>query len=379
MRVCVLYDFFYPLTVGGAERWYRNLADRLAAAGHDVTYLTLRHWEGDRTAELPFRVVAFGPRLRAYDERRRRILPALVFGARVFSHLVLHGRRYDVVHSASFPYFSVLAAGVLRRFGGYRIVVDWHEVWTRQYWREYAGAAAGTAGWLVQRLCARIGDRAFCFSRLHAERLRTLGFRREISVLQGEYAGDPAPAPEGDREPLIVFAGRHIPEKQPGALIRAFALVRDRVPGVRCEIYGDGPERGELVRLVGELALDGSVSLPGIVDADVLASAFRRAQVHVLPSRREGYGLVVVEAAAAGTPTVVVRGPDNAATELVEDGVNGFVAPSADPDDLAAAIAAALEGGERLRASTRQWYARNAERLSLDTSLTTVLEAYERD
>ena len=52
----------------------------------------------------------------------------------------------------------------------------------------------------------------------------------------------------------------------------------------------------------------------------------------VLPSRREGYGLVVVEAAALGTPSVVVRGPDNAATELVEDGKNGFVAPSADPE-----------------------------------------------
>ena len=65
----------------------------------------------------------------------------------------------------------------------------------------------------------------------------------------------------------------------------------------------------------------------------------------MLPSRREGYGLVVVEACAAGTPSVVVADPDNAATELIEEGVNGFVAPSASPEDLAAAILRVREAG----------------------------------
>ena len=45
MRICVIYDCLFPFTVGGAERWYRNLAERLAAAGHEVTYLTLRQWD----------------------------------------------------------------------------------------------------------------------------------------------------------------------------------------------------------------------------------------------------------------------------------------------------------------------------------------------
>ena len=63
-----------------------------------------------------------------------------------------------------------------------------------------------------------------------------------------------------------------------------------------------------------------------------------RAMCMVLPSRREGYGLVVIEAAARGTPSVVVEGPDNAAVELIEEGVNGVVAASASAEDLAAAI-----------------------------------------
>ena len=53
MRICLVYDRFHPLTLGGAERWYRNLGERLIEAGHDVTYLTLRHWDRDVEPELP--------------------------------------------------------------------------------------------------------------------------------------------------------------------------------------------------------------------------------------------------------------------------------------------------------------------------------------
>src|SRR5206468_11281564 len=53
MRICLVYDCLFPYTVGGAERWYRNLADRLVAAGHDVTYLTLTQWDDGVAPDLP--------------------------------------------------------------------------------------------------------------------------------------------------------------------------------------------------------------------------------------------------------------------------------------------------------------------------------------
>ena len=112
---------------------------------------------------------------------------------------------------------------------------------------------------------------------------------------------------------------------------------------------------------------------------EVLEKALASALCLVLPSRREGYGLVVIEAAARGVPVVVVEGPDNAATELVEEGVNGAVAASAAPDELAAAIVRIHRGGSALRDSTADWFRRNAERLSLERSLETVLEAYASD
>jgi len=85
---------------------------------------------------------------------------------------------------------------------------------------------------------------------------------------------------------------------------------------------------------------------------------------------------VVVEAAARGTPSVVVAGEDNAATELVADGVNGFVVASADADAIASAIVRVAQAGMALRQSTAAWFAENSRRLSLESSLSTVLERY---
>jgi glycosyltransferase involved in cell wall biosynthesis len=377
VRICIVYDCIYPHTVGGAERWYRNLAERLVAEGHEVDYLTLRQWPEGEDAGVPgVRVLAVGPRMALYAGGRRRIGPPLRFGLGVLAHLARHGRRYDAVHTASFPYFSLLAAGLLRPVVRYRLVVDWHEVWTREYWREYLGPVAGAAGWNVQRLCLRLPQRAFCFSRLHERRLRELGLRGELTVLRGQYAGPPGALAEAADPPTAVFAGRHIPEKRVPALVSGVARARERLPGLRCEIFGDGPDRPEVLRLVAREGLTDAIDVPGFVAAGEVERALASALCLVLPSRREGYGLVVVEAASFGTPSIVVAGPDNAAVELIDDGVNGAVASSASPDDLASAIVRAYEGGAALRRSTAAWFEAHREELALAGSLDTVAAAY---
>jgi glycosyltransferase involved in cell wall biosynthesis len=113
------------------------------------------------------------------------------------------------------------------------------------------------------------------------------------------------------------------------------------------------------------------------VPAEQVETALASAVCLVLPSRREGYGLIVVEAAASGTPTVVVSDPDNAATELVEPDVNGTTSPSASPEDLAAAIVRAWAGGAELRAATAAWFAGHEKELSLAASIDEVAVAYE--
>ena len=377
MRVCLVYDCLYPYTVGGAERWYRNLAERLAASGHDVAFLTRRQWERDADVDIPgVRVLAVSPRMDLYAGGRRRLLPPVLFGLGVFSHLLRHGARYDVVQTASFPYFSLLAAGAARRRGRYRLLVDWHEIWTREYWREYAGPIGGAIGWRIQRACVRVPQRAFCFSRLQESRLREEGVAGELTRLEGQYAGAVEAAQPRPPRPVVVYAGRHIPEKRVPALVPALAEARRQIPELRGEIYGDGPDRPEVLRAIAESGLDGAVVAPGFVDAAVLEEALASALCVVLPSRREGYGLVIIEASARGVPVVVVEGPDNAAVELVEDGTNGVVASSVEPRELAAAIVRIHEGGAELRDSAAGWFRRNADRLSFDRSFEELLETY---
>jgi glycosyltransferase involved in cell wall biosynthesis len=380
VRVCLVYDCLFPWTVGGAERWYRNLGERLAADGHEVTYLTLRQWEHHAPPDVRgVRVRAVGPRLALYGRNgNRRIFPPLVFGAGVLWHLVLRGRRYDVVHTASFPYFSLLAAGAARLLHRYGLVVDWHEVWSRRYWGDYLGQTGGAIGHAVQTACTRIPQRAFCFSRLHRDRLVAAGLRDAPTVLEGEYEGPLEPPMPVPADPVVVFAGRHIAEKRAAAIVPAVRLARRRLPYLRGEIYGDGPERSAVQRAIAAEGMTGIVEAPGFVPSERVQAALARALCMVLPSRREGYGLIVVEAAAAGVPSVVTRDEDNAAVELVEEGVNGFVTPSADPAAIAEAIVRVHEAGPALRSSTAEWFAANAERLSLGSSLEIVLRAYAR-
>ena len=379
MRICLVYDCLFPYTVGGAERWYRNLAERLAADGHEVSYLTLRQWDRGERVELEggVRVLTAGPRMALYSaDGRRRILPPLVFGLGVLLHLLRKGRRYDVVHTCSFPYFSLLSAGLLRPLLGYELVVDWFEVWSRSYWLDYLGGAGGRVGALVQRICALIPQRAFCFSELFAERLRKEGLRGSVTVLRGLYAGAREPVTPRQADPLVLFAGRLIPEKQATLGVAAMALAAPRIEGLRGEFFGDGPERPALEAAITAHGLEKIVSAPGFAEEDTVDAEMRRALCMLLPSRREGYGMVVVEAAARGTPSVVVAGEDNAATELIEEGVNGTIAPRADPQAVADAIVRVHEEGIALRESTAGWFAQNGERLSLESSLQRVLESY---
>jgi glycosyltransferase involved in cell wall biosynthesis len=384
MKIAIAYDCLFPNTVGGAERWYRNLAERLGER-HTIAYLTRRQW-GEEGPGTSFEALAVSPASELYTgSGRRRIWPPLRYGLGVFWHLLRHGRSYDAVHTASFPYFHLLGARLALWLSRSRatLIVDWHEVWGRDYWRSYLGPVGGRIGFAVERLCLRRSDRSFTFSRLAEQRLREYGHRAPITRLTGEYGGDDwadartrdeaaaEPAP-----PLVISAGRHIPEKRVPAIPSAIAEARKRIPDLRGLILGDGPDFEATRVRVRELGLDGVVEVPGRVGHDELMRRVASASCLVHPSEREGYGMVVVEAVSVGTPAIVVRGSENAATELVEGGVNGFVVETAEPEALADAIVRVVEGGAALRSTSFEWYRSHRDQLSIESSLSVVEASY---
>ena len=378
MRVCLVYDHLYPATIGGGERWMHDLALALAGAGHDVTYLTMRHWD-DGPPVLPgVDVVGLVPAGAVYADGRRSLGPPARFGLAVGRFLLRHGSHFDVVHTEAFPYFPLLAAGIARRRGGYRLVADWYEVWSRSYWRRYAGGLVGTAGWLVQRRCVHVRHQAFCISRLTERRLLEEGFRGPHAVLPGLYSGPIDPSPGSQTEPLDVFAGRHVREKRLPLLLAGFAAARRDNPQLRLVVFGDGPERASAEREAERLDLGDTVAFLGRRPQAEVEDAFARAACVASASEREGYGLIVVEAAARGTPSVVVAGEENASAELVVDGVNGAIAREATAGSLATAIGEVVQAGAGLRANTLGWFKDHADQLRLERSLELVVDAYRR-
>ena len=376
MHICLVYDCLFPWTIGGGERWYRDLAERLVSEGHQVTYLTLRQWdEAPRIDGVS--VIDVGPRMALYHGGKRRLIPPLRFGLGVLLHLLRHGRSYDVVHTASFPYFSLLAAAMARFTGRYRINCDWLEVWSSEYWADYLGPL-GRMGEFVQALCARVPQKAYTFSLLHKERLEGLGVK-SVTRLTGlcPPKAQAVRAPKAGTPPTIVYAGRFIPEKRVELLVDAIAVAREQSPNLRALLIGDGPTRASILARIQALGLEDVVTCPGFVSSDALDTAMASAVCVVQPSQREGYGIVVVEAAHRGVPTIVVKGPDNAATELVANGQNGFVVESAEPELLGEAILECARRGTELRERTRQWYADHQERLSVEASLAVVIGDYD--
>jgi glycosyltransferase involved in cell wall biosynthesis len=168
------------------------------------------------------------------------------------------------------------------------------------------------------------------------------------------------PAPASPKQRFIVLCVcRFYSRKRVQVLLRAAALLRGRVPELEVRIVGGGPEAGRLRRLSRELRLEGTVRWLGDVTADQLAAEYNGADVFCLPSVQEGFGIVFLEAMAAGKPIVAARAA--AVPEVVRHGL--LVEPEND-DALADAIEK-LHGDSQLRTSLAEHGRRDVERFDM--------------
>jgi glycosyltransferase involved in cell wall biosynthesis len=136
--------------------------------------------------------------------------------------------------------------------------------------------------------------------------------------------------------PVVLCVARLYPRKRIQDLLVAIHRLRRRIPDLQLRVVGNGPEWGRLVRLRSELGLDDLVLLLGEVSRSQLAEEYLSADCFCLPSVQEGFGIVFLEAMAAGKPVVACRAA--AVPEVVPDGTVGVLVPPRSPDELAAAI-----------------------------------------
>lgn len=136
--------------------------------------------------------------------------------------------------------------------------------------------------------------------------------------------------------PLIMTAIRLVKRKGPRYLVTAFSKVLRRMPDAMLVIAGDGPEAKNLRRLTKKLGIGSSVLMLGSLPHKQVLKLMTAADVFVLPSLMESFGLVLLEAMMAGTPIVCTH--VGGVPEVIENGVNGLMVPPADDDALANAI-----------------------------------------
>jgi len=331
--------------MGGTIRTTLTIAEHLAA-GRDVELVSVF-----RRRERPFFRLPAGVRVRALDDQRRRggLLGAL-------PSVLVHPDDY------AYPWCSLRTDLALLRW--LRSLDGGVLVTTRPAFNLLAARLAppgvATVGQEHQHLAAHRprlrADMERWYGRLDALTVLTSADERDYGAL---LAGSrtlveriPNPLPPGDppvstqEERLVVAAGRLTRQKGFDLLIPAFAEVARQRPDWRLRIYGSGPERRRLQAQIGALGLADHVALMGRsrrLDRDMA-----RGSIFVLSSRFEGFGMVLVEAMAAGLAVVSFDCPHGPA-DIVTSGRDGFLVPPEDTTALARAMLALVEDPGRRR------------------------------
>lgn len=379
IRVAVVYDCLFPYDTGGGERVYRRMSELFAERGASVTYLT-RSYDFAGAREEPAFVVEPIWSGQLYDGTGTRTSRgALAFSLAVYRSLRHSRGSYDLVVASALPVLTLIAAHWAIRGTPAYLVSDWLEVWSWRQWRKYSGTLVGTLGWVLQSVGSRSADLHTVNSLFTAERLRRYrGGKNQLVLGLVDLAGEPhAPVP-ARKPPTIIFIGRHIPDKRINALLAAFDVARRTLLDLHLIVVGSGPQSAGLHLEIARLGLVGAVDIVGRVTDELLHELLSTASALVTASAREGFGLVVAEAASWGVPSVVVAGPDNAAVELIEEGVNGFIAGSVDAESLAAAIVRAVDSGNTLRVRTAAWYEVERVQRGLGASVDAILQRFSR-
>jgi glycogen synthase len=329
----------YAPAVGGVEELTARIAQRLVEGGDDVEVWTIRHplelseWEeidglSVRRFELPLPRLAPISVLR-FPLERRRALQALVAAAERF--------RPDVLHVQCFSANGVYATWLARRLGVPLVVslqgetfMDDRDIYEHS---------------LTLRLGLRRGLRRAAVV-TGCSRVVLEDAERRFGLPPGKGQVIPngvEPDEEVEPQPLdlpferfVLGLGRIVEKKGFDLLLDAFARLAERHPGVGLVIGGDGPRRPDLIRRVAATGLEARVALPGSLDRGQVAWAMQAAEVFVLPSRVEPFGIVVLEALRGGCPAVVSS--HGGAGEIVRDGEDGLVVDPTDPGALAHSI-----------------------------------------
>jgi len=282
----------------------------------------------------------------------------------------------DVLHTNGLHFQSTLAAAFANRGRRRPMVLTSHVAKLddlQQPTRALTTAYERSVGRYIIRSCTRF----ISISRSVRRHLEDLGVPadRIDDVANGVDHSRFYPAPPDSHAdpPLVMFIGRHMPNKGPQVFIEALGRLRDEAVDFRAELLSSGPLRDRLERRAKQLGLSDRVIFRGHVP-DV-AAEMRRADVIARPSFSEGMPLSLLEAMATGV--CVVASDVSGNNDLVRDGVNGLLVPPGRADLLAIALRGVITSPE-LRHSLGDAAHADSMAYSWDRCAAETLEVLER-
>ncbi|MUM21495.1 glycosyltransferase family 4 protein [Mycobacterium sp. CBMA271] len=303
---------------GGSETYLQRIGAELAASGVKVT-LRCAAYPGAARREVVdgVQISRGGGRFTVYPRALLSLLASrLGVGA-------LRDARPDVVIDTQngMPFF----AGIVTKAPVVVLVHHCH----REQW-PVAGPLIGRLGWwLESQLSPRMhrGNQYLTVSQPSALDLVALGVDPDrIAVVRNGFDHAPGDALDGVRSetPRAVVLSRLVPHKQIEHALTTIAALRDHVQDVHLDVVGDGWWMDRLVEHAARLGVSDVVTFHGYLDEDAKHRVLQRAWVHLMPSRKEGWGLAVTEAAQHGVPTIGYRS-SGGLTDSVTDGITGLL------------------------------------------------------
>jgi len=348
MKIAYIYDAVYPWVKGGAEKRIYEIGKRLADKGHEVHWYGIGWWfEGNdgRTIDHDGIILhSVCEPMQLYVDGRRSIKEVIYFAAELLPELIKE--RFDVIDCQEFPYFPCFTTKVHSLFRRTSLVITWHEIWDK-YWFEYLGKK-GLFGWVVERLTAKLTNKNVAVSERTKKDLESLGVKNVKVIHNGIDFKKIESVKLSEEESDIVFAGRLIKDKNVDVLIKAISLIKREIPDIKCIIIGDGPEKEKLMNLAKALRVENNFKFVGFLENhDDVIAYMKSSKVFVLPSTREGFGIVALEANACGLPVVTVNHGRNAVCDFI-NGKNGFICELS-AENIAEKILIGLEIGNAMR------------------------------
>lgn len=330
----------------------KRYCDVLSEMGNEVHVFCLRR-KGQANQENLDGVRVFRLQKREVNEKK-----PLIYLARILRFFFLVGfrlsisnlaRPYDLIHVHNVPDFLVFSC-LLCRVTGSRIILDIHDLLPELYMGKFGGAPSSFVArgvMLAERLSARIANHVIVANDIWRERLikRSLPAWKCTSLMNYPDTKTFHPQTCQERGPRnhgfrILYPGTLNSHQGLMVALKAFGLLRDRIPGVRLEIYGEGPDLPKLKSMAKEAGLEDTVYFHAPVPLSEIALIMANSDLGVIPKLAEGFGdeafsTKSMEFMACGVPVVMSRTKVDS-YYFTDEQVRFF--DSGDPQALAEAI-----------------------------------------